>query len=38
MMAAEELFANYHLSWLNGSGAENDVVLASRIRLARNFR
>ena len=38
MMAAEELFANYHLSWLNGSGAENDVVLASRVRLARNFR
>ncbi len=38
MMAVEELFANYNLSWLNGSGAGSDVVLASRIRLARNFR
>ena len=38
MMAVNELFENYHLSWLNASGAEQDVVLSSRIRLARNFR
>lgn len=38
MMSVKELFDDYHLSWLDNSGDESDIVLSSRIRLARNFR
>jgi protein arginine kinase len=34
----EELFQNHALSWLDDSGNDNDVVLSSCVRLARNFR
>ena len=37
-MPKEDLFTNYELSWLNDSGNDSDVVLSSRVRLARNFR
>lgn len=37
-MSKEALFTNPQVSWLNGEGAEGDIVLSSRIRLARNFR
>jgi protein arginine kinase len=37
-MASEELFQNHMLSWLDDSGNDNDVVLSSCVRLARNFR
>ena len=38
MMSAEELFTNHTLSWLNDTGKDSDIVLSSRVRLARNFR
>ena len=37
-MPKEDLFTNHELSWLNDSGSDSDVVLSSRVRLARNFR
>lgn len=37
-MSRDELFTNPQVTWLNGEGAEGDIVLSSRIRLARNFR
>lgn len=37
-MALSELFCSTNLPWLNVGGREGDVVLSSRIRLARNFR
>lgn len=33
-----ELFKNPRNPWLDGHGAESDIVLSSRIRLARNFK
>ncbi len=36
-MAAEKLFTDPHVFWLNGTGTQADIVLSSRIRLARNF-
>ena len=38
MMAEHELFAGSHLAWLAAEGEDSDVVLASRICLARNLR
>ncbi len=37
-MAIGDLFSSTDLPWLNIGGREGDVVLSSRIRLARNFR
>lgn len=37
-MSVNELLRSSRLSWLAASGKESDVVLSSRIRLARNFR
>ena len=37
-MAVNELLRSSRLSWLAAGGKESDVVLSSRIRLARNFR
>ena len=37
-MSVNELLRGSRLSWLAASGKESDVVLSSRIRLARNFR
>ncbi|MBR3457971.1 MAG: protein arginine kinase [Selenomonadaceae bacterium] len=37
-MALADLFGSTSLPWLNIGGRESDVVLSSRIRLARNFR
>ena len=37
-MAKEELFSGHHLAWLEPSGKDSDVVLASRICLARNIQ
>ena len=37
-MSIKNLLGAYQLSWLNDSGEERDIVLSSRIRLARNFR
>lgn len=37
-MTPRELFVDPHVSWLQGSGEEGDIVLSSRIRVARNFR
>ena len=37
-MSIERLFKGHQLSWLDESGPENDIVLSSRIRLARNLR
>ncbi len=34
----DDLYRNAKLPWLDPKGAESDVVLASRIRLARNFQ
>lgn len=36
-MPKKELFMNPYVSWMNGSGTDGDVVLSSRVRLARNF-
>ena len=36
-MAVRDLSHDYRLSWLGGAGEAGDVVLASRVRLARNF-
>ena len=38
MMARQELFSGSHLDWLAADGADNDVVLSSRVCLARNLR
>ena len=37
-MSMNELLCNNALDWLQGNGKDGDVVLASRIRLARNLR
>ena len=37
-MSVNTLLRDSRLSWLAASGKDSDVVLASRIRLARNFR
>ncbi len=37
-MSNTDLFGSPSLPWLNFGGREGDVVLSSRIRLARNFR
>ncbi len=37
-MPLQDLFTNHQLSWLNESGKDSDIVLSSRVRLARNFR
>jgi protein arginine kinase len=37
-MALNELLRSDELTWLRTSGTDSDVVLTSRIRLARNFR
>ena len=37
-MAVNELLRSSSLSWLAASGKDSDVVLSSRVRLARNFR
>ncbi|MBQ9377608.1 MAG: protein arginine kinase [Schwartzia sp.] len=36
-MSVHDLYRDYRLSWFGRGGAESDVVLASRVRLARNF-
>lgn len=36
-MAVHDLCRDYRLAWFGGSGEAGDVVLASRVRLARNF-
>ena len=36
-MAVHDLYRDYRLSWLGCEGEAGDVVLASRVRLARNF-
>jgi len=36
-MSTDELFTNPYSPWMNGSGMDGDVVLSSRVRLARNF-
>ena len=36
-MAVRDLYRDYRLSWFGGEGEASDVVLASRVRLARNF-
>ncbi len=36
-MAVHDLCRDYRLAWFGGSGEASDVVLASRVRLARNF-
>lgn len=37
-MAVNELLRSSSLSWLAASGKDSDVVLSSRVRLARNFK
>ena len=37
-MAIHDLLKSSRLAWLSGEGKDSDVVLASRVRLARNFR
>ncbi|MBQ7478470.1 MAG: protein arginine kinase [Selenomonadaceae bacterium] len=37
-MALADLFGSTNLPWMDIGGREGDVVLSSRIRLARNFR
>lgn len=37
-MSKDEVMKGRHLSWLSGSGPEGDVVLMSRVRLARNLK
>ena len=36
-MAVRDLYRDYRLPWFGGEGEASDVVLASRVRLARNF-
>ena len=36
-MAVRDLYRDYRLSWFGCEGEAGDVVLASRVRLARNF-
>ena len=36
-MAVHDLYRDYRLSWFGHEGEAGDVVLASRVRLARNF-
>ena len=36
-MAVSDLYRDYRLSWFGNEGEAGDVVLASRVRLARNF-
>lgn len=36
-MSKDLLFTSPLTSWMNGSGADSDIVLSSRVRLARNF-
>ena len=36
-MAVDELLQSSLLSWFGGSGADSDVVISSRVRLARNL-
>jgi protein arginine kinase len=38
MMSLEELLDNTIVPWMKGNGEDSDVVLASRIRLARNLK
>ena len=37
-MSIKNLLTDYHLSWLDDTGNERDIVLSSRVRLARNFQ
>ncbi len=37
-MTNSPLFTDPHISWLNNKGKDSDIVLASRIRLARNLK
>jgi protein arginine kinase len=36
-MAVNDLYRDYLLSWFGTEGEDSDVVLSSRVRLARNF-
>ena len=37
-MSKDEVMKGRHLSWLSGQGNDGDVVLMSRVRLARNLK
>lgn len=37
-MSVSDLYRDYFLPWFGQGGESGDVVLASRIRLARNFQ
>ena len=37
-MAINELLRDKDITWLKSGGTDSDVVIASRIRLARNLR
>lgn len=37
-MPGDALLKDYHLPWMTDDGDDRDVILASRVRLARNFR
>ncbi|MBO6291433.1 MAG: ATP--guanido phosphotransferase [Selenomonas sp.] len=37
-MSKDEVMKERHLSWLSGEGQDGDVVLMSRVRLARNLK
>ena len=37
-MSKDEVMKEQHLSWLSGDGPDGDVVLMSRVSLARNLK
>ncbi|MTI80702.1 MAG: protein arginine kinase [Firmicutes bacterium] len=37
-MGLKDAINNIHGRWMNGDGPENDIVISSRIRIARNLR
>lgn len=37
-MMLKNIFTDNNIAWLDGKGTESDIVLSSRIRLARNFK
>lgn len=37
-MLLQNIFTDNNVAWMDGSGPDSDIVLSSRIRLARNFK